>query len=82
MNTAAIKKTEIVRELVLLPDNQLDSVRMYTETILTESKHVKKSNRSLKGIWSNKGFEKNVDFEGELKETRKQLSDVILTRQF
>jgi hypothetical protein len=71
-----------VRELAFLPDNQLDSVRMYIETILTESKRVKKNNRSLKGIWSNKGFEKIADFEAELKEVRKQLSDAILTRQF
>jgi len=82
MNAAAIKKTEIVRELFLLPDNKLDSVRMYIETILTESKRLTKSNRSLKGIWSNKGFEKIADLEGELKEVRKQLSDAILTKQF
>jgi hypothetical protein len=49
---------------------------------LTEAKGVKKNNRSLKGIWSNKGFEKIADLEGELKEARKQLSDAILTRQF
>ena len=69
-----------MRELSLLPDNKLDSVRMYIESILIESKRLTKSNRSLKGIWSNKGFEKIVNLENELKETRKQLSDTILTK--
>jgi hypothetical protein len=82
MNSAAIKKTEFVRELALLPDNKLDSVRMYIESILPAAKRATKNNRSLKGIWSNKGFEKIVDLEGELKEVRKQLTDAILTRQF
>ena len=58
MNSAAIKKTEIVRELSFLPDNKLDSVRMYIEAILTESERSTKSKRSLKGIWHDKGFEK------------------------
>jgi hypothetical protein len=58
MNAAAIKKTEIVRELSLLPDHELDRIRMYIESILPASKRPAKNNRSLKGIWSNKGFEK------------------------
>jgi len=82
MNTAAIKKTEIVRELSLLPDYELDRIRMYIESILPASKRPVKNNRSLKGIWSNKGFEKIANFETELKEVRKQLTDAILTKQF
>ncbi|MGH7493802.1 MAG: hypothetical protein ACREOO_15600 [bacterium] len=82
MNTAAIKKTEIVRELSRVPEHKLDSVRMYIDAILAESKRLAKSNRSLKGIWSNRGFEKIVDLEAELREARKQTSDVILAKQF
>jgi len=82
MNAAAIKKTEIVRELALLPDHELDSVRMCIESIFPAAKRATKNNRSLKGILSNKGFEKIADLEGELKEIRKQLSDAILTKQF
>jgi len=82
MNTAAIKKTEIVRELSLIPDNKLDSIRLYINAVLTESKPLAKNNRSLKGIWSNKGFEKIADLEDELKEARKQLSEAILAKQF
>lgn len=82
MNSAAIKKTEIVRELSLLPDHELDNVRIYIESILPAAKRATKNNRSLKGIWSNKGFEKIANFEAELKEVRKQLTDAILTKQF
>lgn len=70
-----------MRELSLIPDNKLDSIRMYINAVLTESKPLTQSNRSLKGIWSNKGFEKIVDLEGELKEARKQLSEAILAKQ-
>lgn len=82
MNAAAIKRTEIVRELSLLPDHELDGVRMYIESILPAAKRATQNNRSLKGIWSNKGFEKIADLEGELKEARKQLSGATLKRQF
>jgi hypothetical protein len=82
MNTAAIKKTEIVRELSLIPDHKLDSVRMYIDAILTESKRITKSSRSLKGIWSNRGFEEIIDLEGEIKEMSKHISDATLGRQF
>jgi hypothetical protein len=81
MNAAAIKKTEIVKELSLIPDNKLDSVRMYIDSILNEAKRPTKSNHSLKGIWSDKGFENIADLESGIKEVRKQLSDAILKRQ-
>ena len=82
MNLAAIKKTEIVKELSLIPDEKLDRVRMYIDSILMESQQLAKSGRSLRGIWSNKGFEEIVDLEKELKEARKQLDDAILEKQF
>ena len=81
MNSAAIQKAEIARELSLIPTHKLESVRRYIDAILSESKPLTKDNRSLKGIWSNKRFEEIADLEGELKDARKQLSDAILTRQ-
>ncbi len=81
MNAAAVKKMEIVRELSLIPESKLDSIRMYINSILRESKPITKSNRSLQGIWSDKGFEKITDLEAEVREARKQLSDSILKRQ-
>jgi hypothetical protein len=82
MNAAAVKKMEIVRELSLIPESKLDSIRMYIDSILRDSKPLAKSNRSLQGIWSEKGFEKISDLDAEIRETRKQLSDSILKRQF
>ena len=82
MNLAAIKKTEIVKELSLIPDEKLDSVRTCIDAILMESQQLIKSGRSLKGIWSNKGFEKIIDLEGELKKARKESDDAILKKQF
>jgi hypothetical protein len=82
MNAAAIKKMEIVRGLSLIPDSKLDSIRKYIDSIIMESRPIIKSNRSLQGIWSDKGFEKITDLEAEIREVRKQLSDSILKRQF
>lgn len=81
MNDAAIKKTEIVRALALIPDSKLDRVHLYIETILRESHLPEKSSQSLKGIWSDKGFEKILDLENELKEVRKELTESISKSQ-
>ncbi|HLF88830.1 MAG TPA: hypothetical protein VI451_07810 [Anaerolineales bacterium] len=81
MNTPAIKKTEIIRDLARIPDNKLDSVRKYIDSILAESKQRTRKNQSLKGIWKDAGFEKIADLEEEIKNTKKQLSDSILKRQ-
>jgi len=70
MNAAALKKTEIVRELSLVPDNKLDKVQKYIGTLLKESKQHAKSSKGLKGVWSNKGFEKIVDLKSKPKKTR------------
>lgn len=81
MNTTAIQKMEIVQELSLLPDHKLDSVRAYIQTILIEAKTVK-SNRSLRGIWKDRGFEQISNLESAVKEARKELNDSILKRKF
>jgi hypothetical protein len=40
------------------------------------------SNSSLKGIWKDKGFEKIIDLDAELKEARQELGSSILARKF
>jgi hypothetical protein len=80
-NAAAIKKMEIISMLSLIPDNKLDSIREYIDSILMESNSNTKSNHSLEGIWGGKGFERIADLKSEIKETRKQLNDEILKRQ-
>ncbi len=82
MNLSAIKKTEIIRELYLIPDESLDHVRTYINSVLKESDLPARNKRSLKGIWKDKGFERIADLETEVKEARKQLETSILGREF
>ena len=48
--------------------------------IAIESNIPQQKNVSLKGIWRDKGFEKIVDYEKEVRQLRKELSDSILKR--
>ncbi len=80
MNLSAIKKTEIIRELSLIPDESLDRIRAYIDSVLKESDLPARNNRSLKGIWKDKGFERIADLETEVKEARKQLETSIRGR--
>ncbi len=82
MNVAALKKTEIIRILALLPEDRLEQVRVYVDSILPTSYPLAQSYRSLKGIWQGKGFEKLTDLEGAIKDARKQLRESILERAF
>ena len=82
MNSTALTKAEIVRELSLLPDSKLDKIRVYIETVLLESKVATKHNRSLQGIWQDKGFEKIIDLEAEIRQARKRMGKSILKRKF
>ena len=59
MNTSALKKHEIHKELSHIPDNKLDQVKECIETILKESKSAAISNRSLAGIWEDKEFDRH-----------------------
>ena len=82
MNSSAMKRIEIVKELSFVPDNQIDKVKTFIEFILFNTgKTGKKSTQSLHGIWKNKGFEKIVDLESEIKAIRKQFNDSILNKK-
>ena len=81
MNLSAIRKMEIISLISLIPDDKLNQVEKYVNSILSESKIITQNNQTLKGIWKNKGFEKIVDLETEIKEVREQLGDSILDRK-
>lgn len=82
MNAAAVKKMEIINELALLPENKLDEIQLAIRSILESSRKTETKNISLKGIWKNKGFEKIIDLETEIKTARQNLADAILKRKF
>jgi len=79
MNTAALKKTEIVRELALLPEDQLERVQTYIASLVPRGGRPPR--RSLKGIWEGLGFEKIADLEAELAEARAELTSQITRRE-
>ena len=81
MNLSAIKKTEIIRELSFIPDESLDRIMTYIESVINELNLPAKNSRSLKGIWKDKGFEKIADLETEIKEARKILGNSILGKE-
>ena len=81
MNTTAIKKLEIVKELSQVPNSSLDKIKIFIESILEASNSTLKNNRSLKGIWKDKGFEKIDNLDDEIKKARKQIADSILKKE-
>ena len=81
MNTAAIKKTDIIKQLYRVSEKDLDKIRMCIESVLTESGRVSQQRHSLKGIWKGKGFDRMTDLEEEVKQTRRELGKSILKRE-
>ena len=82
MNTTAIKKIEIVNALSRVPISSLDKIKQYIDTFVAEPKASTHCKSSLKGIWKDKGFEKIIDLDADLKEARRQLGNSILERKF
>jgi hypothetical protein len=74
MNPSAIKRMEIVNSLALVSDDDLDKIKAFVNGLLSEAAHPKPANRSLEGIWKDKGFEKIVELEAEIAEVRRQES--------
>ena len=62
MNTAAIKKSTIIKALSRIPDNSLDNVEIYIESLLINLQSPSLKNQSLKGIWKDAGFENILEF--------------------
>lgn len=83
MNANAIKRMELRSDLALLPEEDLDKVRDFVGSLLSQANVSKRSrSRSLKGIWAGTGLEKLKDLEGALDEVRQELGDSILRRRF
>lgn len=82
MNTAALTKLEIINQLSILPENEMGKVQIYIQSVVREAKQARRDDRSLKGIWHHKGFEKITPLEDEIRATRKHLGDTILKRVF
>lgn len=76
MNTTALKQLEISQQLAFLSDQQLEQIDQYLKTLFTP---VTENNKSLKGIWQNKGFEK-LDEITELKQIRQELNQSMLQK--
>lgn len=81
MNTPAIKKMEIINSLAYVPDSHLDQIKEYIDRVVAGVNSSRPGRRSLKGIWKDKGFEKIIDLDGELKAVRKELERSIFERK-
>ena len=81
MNTIAITKSTIIQELSRIPDNRLNNVKNYLDTLLTDLYTSPPKNQSLKGIWKDAGFENMFDLEGKLHQIRQELQHMILQRE-
>jgi uncharacterized lipoprotein YddW (UPF0748 family) len=76
MNTFALKQLEITQQISLLSEQQLEQINQYLKTVFTQpSQH----NKSLKGIWKDKGFEQ-FNERAELKQIRQELNQSILQK--
>ena len=82
MQTAAVKKMELINKIAKLPEQKISEVDSFIQKILAQLELKKSEPISLKGIWKNKGFEKIADLEGELKNIRIELNDSILKKAF
>ncbi len=79
MNLAALRKAEIIQTLSSIPDNQLEQVQHYLESLLI-SQSVQ-SHDNLQGIWANIGFEQLTDLSIEIKVIRREIVHAILARK-
>jgi hypothetical protein len=81
MDTANLKKLEIISNLSYVPTDKLDEIDNFVQHILYTSQVTKKKKLSVKGIWKNKGFEK-IDVEKELKTLRKETQENLDKKNF
>ncbi len=75
-NTSALKKMEIINELLYMPENELDKIKDY---ISSDNFNITRKKRySLKGYWKDKGFENIDNLDAEIKEARKDIEKNLL----
>ncbi len=80
MNTAHLKKLEIISNLSFVPMDKLEEISNFIEYILFKNKAQHKKPISVRGIWKNKGFEK-IDVEQELKDLRKDIQSKLDSKE-
>lgn len=80
MRPNAQKRMTIQKEITLIPENRLDEVKTYIETIINADSK-KRNPVSLKGIWKGKGFEKITDIEADISSMRESLNASILRKK-
>jgi hypothetical protein len=80
MQTAAVKKMELINQISRLPEQKIVEVEYFIQQLLAQLEVKKSEPISLKGIWKNKGFEKIVDLETEIKNIRQALDDSLLKK--
>jgi predicted site-specific integrase-resolvase len=80
MSNTALKKLELIQKIAKLPPQNLGEVDKFVQKILSQLQTENKMPTSLKGIWKNKGFEKIIDLESEIKSVRKELENSILEK--
>ena len=73
MNTTAIMKTEMTREIAMIPDDKLIELQHFLKSLLSQTAQKKRTASNLKGIWKHRVFEK-LDIEAELQKARKVLN--------
>jgi hypothetical protein len=81
METTAVKRTEIQKQLSILPQEKLQQVSDFVEFVLFQSKVEHKRVVKLGGIWKNLGFEKIDDLEAEIRKIRQDASSAILKKE-
>jgi hypothetical protein len=80
MRSSAEKRMTIQKEIRLIPENRLDEVKTYIETMIDVDSQKMKT-ISLKGIWKGKGFEKLNNIESDISSFRKTLNSTILEKK-
>jgi len=79
MNLAALRKAEIIQTLSSIPDNQLEQVQHYLESLLVSQ--AVQPHDNLQGIWENIGFEKLTDLSVKVKAIKSEMVHAILARK-
>ena len=81
MQSSAIRKMELSNNITRLPDQKLEEVERFVKEMFARLPIEKSRPISLKGIWKNKGFEKIVDLESEIKRIRVELGSAIMQKE-
>lgn len=81
METVAVKRTKIQKQLSILPQEKLQQVSDFVEFVLLQSKVEHKRVVKLGGIWKNLGFEKIGNLEAEIRKIRQDASSAILEKE-